>query len=126
MTALTIEPQLAPPSVAPQPVRPPRRRPPTIRPGRGTGRGSAPQAQPGHVLDAPTLRRRATGKVQACRPVPVEEKASSWRLTDRGIAAVLTVFFMIAFAGMTMVGLTALRVTSPSYQMHPHIQPAQP
>jgi hypothetical protein len=48
------------------------------------------------------------------------------RLTDRGIAVVLVAGVMIVVAAMTVVGLTALRVTSDDYQPRPSSQMSQP
>jgi hypothetical protein len=52
--------------------------------------------------------------------------SAGWRLTDRGIAVILTAAVMISFAALTVIGLTALRVTSPSYQSVGHSQLVQP
>ena len=41
---------------------------------------------------------------------------SSWRLTDRGVAVVIVTGLMIMVAALTVVGLTAMRVTSDGYQ----------
>jgi multisubunit Na+/H+ antiporter MnhC subunit len=54
--------------------------------------------------------------VRACRVDRVSQSATSWRLTDRGIALVLVLTAMIVLAAVTVVGLTAWRVTSPGYQ----------
>lgn len=40
----------------------------------------------------------------------------TWRLTDRGIAAVVVAGLMIMVAAMTVVGLTAAKVTGEGYQ----------
>ena len=40
---------------------------------------------------------------------------SSWRLTERGIAVVLVARLLIVTAALTVVGLTALRVTGERY-----------
>jgi len=47
------------------------------------------------------------------------------RLTERGIAVILVVALMIAVAAAMMIGLTALRVTSPDYLPQGHSQFAQ-
>ena len=38
---------------------------------------------------------------------------ADWRLTDRGIAVIMVIAAMILIAGMTVIGITAVRVTSP-------------
>ena len=54
--------------------------------------------------------------VQACRVTSVAGASASWRLTDRGIAVVLALTAMIVLAAVTVIGLTAWRVTGPDYQ----------
>ena len=54
--------------------------------------------------------------VRACRVDPVTRPSASWRLTDRGIAVVLALAAMIVLAAVTVIGLTAWRVTGPEYQ----------
>jgi hypothetical protein len=39
--------------------------------------------------------------------------AADWRLTDRGIAVVLVIAAMILTAAIAVIGITAVRVTSP-------------
>jgi hypothetical protein len=41
---------------------------------------------------------------------------TTWQLTDRGIAAVVTVAMMITVAAVVVIGLTALNVTSGNFQ----------
>ena len=53
---------------------------------------------------------------RACRIAPVTRPSASWRLTDRGIALVLVLAAMIALTALTVIGLTAWRVTGPGYQ----------
>jgi len=126
MSALTIEHRL---------TASPARRPPTdapgrwsqapARPNRGTGRRTGPQARPGQAVEAPSLHRPAEARVQGCLADAATSSPAAWQLTDRGIAVVLTVTVMIVFAALTVVGLTALRVTSPSYQPYGQTQLAQ-
>ncbi len=116
MSALTIEHLTARPTRQPSVDAPGRRSAAPARPSRGTGRRTGPQARPGQAVEAPSLRRPADARVQACAAEAVASSPAIWRLTDRGIAVVLTVILMIFFAALTVVGLTALRVTSPSYQ----------
>ena len=55
------------------------------------------------------------------QPAPMPEVARAvttpirWRLTDRGIAVIMVVGMMIVTAALSVVGLTALRVTSTDY-----------
>lgn len=117
MSAMTIEHNLAASPARPARVDAPGRRHLLPgRAGRGTGRRTGPQARPGQAVEAPTLRRPTAARVQACTAEIAAGSPAVWRLTDRGIAVVLTMTLMIVFAAMTVVGLTALRVTSPSYQ----------
>ncbi|MDN5763075.1 MAG: hypothetical protein L0H41_12260 [Microlunatus sp.] len=41
---------------------------------------------------------------------------SGWRLTDRGLAVVLVTGLMIMMAALTVVGLTAVKVTGEGYR----------
>lgn len=100
--------------------RPARRK----RPARGSGRTAAPILRPTSTCPPPTLSRRPVLPGRACTlpapaavgPAPVAESAPSWRLTERGVAVVLVAGAMIMVAALTVVGLTALRVTSAGYQ----------
>jgi hypothetical protein len=58
----------------------------------------------------------SNGAVRACRVDPVIRPSAPWRLTDRGIALVLAVAAVIVMAAITVIGLTAWRVTGPGYQ----------
>jgi hypothetical protein len=55
-------------------------------------------------------------EARACRVNRVSQPATTWRLTDRGIALVLVLTAMIVLAAVTVIGLTAWRVTSPGYE----------
>lgn len=92
------------------------------RPARGSGRGAGP-------ILRPVSSRRPRLSLQkpmahACQlPAPEPATASveavphvGWQLTDRGVAVVLVVGLMIMVAAMTVVGLTALKVTGGGYQ----------
>jgi hypothetical protein len=52
-------------------------------------------------------------------PATAQDKRSGigatadWRLTDRGIAVIMVIAAIILIAGMTVIGITAVRVTSP-------------
>jgi hypothetical protein len=85
------------------------------RPGRRAGRGTGPQARPARSLAGGTrvLRPRACAV-----EVPTDRTATGnagWRLTERGIALVLVTGLLIVTAALTVVGLTALRVTGERY-----------
>jgi len=128
MSALTLEPDLAIHRNASRtavPLRPApgRRRP--ARPGQGTGRATAPLARPGRALPAPSLRRDSAARPRACAGVAVAAPVT-WQLTDRAIGLILIVMAIVAFAALTVVGLTALQVTSPGYQTFGESQLAKP
>jgi len=131
MSALTIEHGVtASPTLRRAVDAPSRRLAAPARPTRGPGRRTGPAARPGQTVEAPTLRRpaqhrSAQARVQACRAEAAISSPAVWRLTDRGIAVILTVTVMIVFAALTVVGLTALRVTSPSYQPYGQSQLVQ-
>jgi hypothetical protein len=46
--------------------------------------------------------------------------AADWRLTDRGIAVVLVIAAMILTAAIAVIGITAVRVTSPGGDVRLH------
>ena len=85
------------------------------RPGRRAGRGTGPQARPARPLTGGTRVLRP----QSCTVEAPTQRAvaagSSWRLTERGIAVVLVTGLLIVTAALTVVGLTALRVTGERY-----------
>ena len=93
---------------------PARLRPSAVgQPGiRSAGRG--PVARP--VRPVP-MGPRLDSAVRACRVGRTTQPATTCRLTDRGIAVVLLLTAMIALAAVTVIGLTAWRVTSPGYQV---------
>lgn len=86
----------------------------------GVGRGTGPQARPPRPLGLATSVRPLTSRAQSCAveapPAVQPAPAARWRLTERGIALVLVAGLLIVTASLTVVGLTALRVTSDSYQ----------
>jgi len=101
--------------------RPVRRR----RPARGSGRAAGPNLRPAAGCSSPVTGRAAVGRAQACSlPAPDVSRvsvtsmssAATWRLTDRGVAVVLVLGLMIMVAALTVVGLTAVTVTSDGYQ----------
>ena len=94
------------------------------RPARGSGRGAGPTLRPVEACPAPRLAQTPVAAVRSC-VVPSPEadvslapasSAPAWRLTDRGVATVLVVGLMIMVAALTVVGLTAFRVTGGTYQ----------
>lgn len=98
------------------PVRAPGR--PGRRHGRRHGRGSGPQARPARPLTGAPARRPAVPRPQSCSveaPGRVVPGTGAWRLTERGIALVLVTALLIVTAALTVVGLTALRVTGDRY-----------
>ncbi|MCW2810542.1 MAG: hypothetical protein JWP61_1000 [Friedmanniella sp.] len=91
---------------------------------------TAPVARPLRRLPAPTLRQASSVGPRSCSPevaTPVRAAAAPtrYRLTERGIAVILVAGAMIAVAALAVVGLTALRVTSPSYQVTLQSQASQ-
>ena len=94
------------------------------RRGLGSGRRNGPWARPTHAVPAPTLTKPERSTVRACR---LEGTAArlGWRLTDRGIAVIMVVGMMIVTAALSVVGLTAVRVTSTDYPAFTHAAPGQ-
>ena len=86
-----------------RPTRAPRRR----------NQARGPAARPLRVAPAPSMGSNAAVGPRACLATP-DRSAPSWRLTDRGVAVILVVGLMLAVAALTVIGLTALRVTSPT------------
>jgi hypothetical protein len=89
-------------------------RPEVRRPVRRPATSRGPVARPHRVVPAPSLRSGDRPAVQSCR-LEVAAPAGSWRLTDRGIALVLVLAVMITVAAVTVIGLTAWRVTGDDY-----------
>lgn len=85
------------------------------RPRRRTGRGTGPQARPARPLAGSSTR---VLRPQACAvetPAVQAAPGARWRLTERGIALVLVTGLLVVTAALTVVGLTALRVTGERY-----------
>ena len=98
----------------------PRRR---TRPAQGSGREVGPRLRPVQPVSTQALSRPVSPGGHAClmpMPTPVatvrRAAQAGWRLTDRGVAVVLVTGLMIMVAALTVIGLTALRVTSDGYQ----------
>jgi hypothetical protein len=116
------------------------------RPSSKTGRGPGPLARPARVVRAPRLRSAPSMPVHGCAVqslghamelagCPAEDVSASLRLTrvqagvrltERGIAVVLVTGLMIVLAAVTVVGLTAVRVTGDRAQPLPASYAAQP
>lgn len=96
------------------------------RPGRGSGRRAAPTLRASQPCPSPTLARSTPPQLRAClaprRAAQLRPEAragtstSGWRLTDRGLAVVLVTGLMIMMAALTVVGLTAVKVTGEGYR----------
>ena len=95
------------------------------RRGLGTGRRNGPWARPTHAVPAPTLTKPQRSTVQACQLEATAGAQLGWRLTDRGIAVIMVVGMMIVTAALSVVGLTAVRVTSTDYPAFTHAAPGQ-
>ena len=118
MTTAIVD-QMSQTKARPPSVRQPARRPatdrgPLARPARPapipphSSVGFVPVGSRGKVSPSSTAR--------ACRADPVTRPSAPWPLTDRGIALVLVLTAMIVLAAVTVIGLTAWRVTGPGYQ----------
>jgi hypothetical protein len=84
------------------------------RPRRRTGRGTGPQARPDRPLAGGTRVLRPQSCAVEAPAVSVAANPG-WRLTERGIALVLVTGLLVVTAALTVVGLTALRVTGERY-----------
>ncbi len=51
-----------------------------------------------------------------CTIIEAPTTSAEWRLTDRGIAVIMTCAAMILSAALVVIGLTAVRVTSIDYR----------
>ena len=123
------------------PPSPSRLRPPSAKPacGRASVRGPlARQVRPTPIPSPPAIRShlaegsishfadgsrgdvppRSGGLVRACRVDSVTRPSGPWRLTERGIAILLILTAMIVIAAVTVIGLTAWRVTGPAPGQH--------
>ena len=88
---------------------------PAVQPGCRPAPARGPLARPARPVAIPA-QRLADGAVRACRVDPTSRPSTSWRLTDRGIALILALAAVIVMAAVTVIGLTAWRVTGPGYQ----------
>lgn len=87
-----------------------------VRPGRRSGRCPSPTSRPTGAVKAPVLRQ-VRSRPRTCEVTGAVPQSSTWRLTDRGITMILVVATMIAMAALSVIGLTAARVTSERF--HP-------
>lgn len=127
MSATTVEtpqtevrPEAGAPAARPARSRQAPSRQVRVRPAGRSGRGLAPRSRPAGPVAPPSLRSDEQPRVRACvgesapaieLPVPAPART---RLTDRGIAVILVAGAMIVLAAVTVVALTAFRVTSDS------------
>ncbi len=93
---------------------PTRLRPSVGQPARRPIPERGPLARPERLAPIPPSRL-GDRTVRGCRAAAVSP-APSWRLTDRGIALVLILTAILVVAAVTVIGLTAWRVTGPGYQ----------
>jgi hypothetical protein len=100
---------------------------PAAKPVRRRATQGRPVGRPGGAVTVPSRSYVGVAKprevarpyptaVRACRVGTDSRSATSWRLTDRGIALVLTLAALLVVAAVTVIGLTAWRVTSHGYQ----------
>ncbi len=102
----------------------------TVRPGRRRDSVTGPSARPVLFAPAPAARIPAVSGPHGCQAEAAVVIAplvspSTWRLTDRGIAVALVAMLMIVVAALTVIGLTALRVTGESYAQPGQISRSQ-
>ncbi len=125
MSAMTIDPAATPPPT--QGARSTGRRT-LVRPDRRPTRGRGPHARPARAVPAPSIHFVPPARVHSCTPATaalVAVRPAGWQLTDRGIAVILVGALMIMVAAITVIGLTAVRVTGDSYQGYGQSQLAQ-
>ena len=120
------------PALLDQPVRP---RPARVRPAGRSGRSLAPRSRPARPLAPPSLAPALQAGAHSCSGesagsvvvvLPATRVRTGLRITDRGIALIIVTGAMIVLAAVTVVGLTALRVTGDSYQPLPPAYASQP
>ncbi len=94
---------------------PPRQEPGGVRPARRAGRSVSLQSRPVRLVPPPVPAAARPVIGPTIRSCAVAE-GTRWRLTDRGIAVIIVVGAMIIAAGVMVVAMTAVRVTSDTYQ----------
>ena len=65
-----------------------------------------------HWSPRPTVRAADVGPSIATAPTSMP---GIWKLTDRGIAAIMVLAAVILIAALTVIGMTAVRVTGADY-----------
>ncbi len=93
----------------------PPRQQPGSRPARRAGRSVSPQSRPVKLVPPPVPAAARPVISPTIRSCTVAE-GTRWRLTDRGIAVIMVVGAMIIAAAVMVVAMTAVRVTSDTYQ----------
>jgi hypothetical protein len=84
-----------------------------------------PKASVSTARDAGSARAAAIHSLdpRSRRPVsdvvPATRTPGSWQLTDRGIVVAMAIAAMILAAAVIVIGITAVRVTSPDYDPGP-------
>ena len=91
-----------------------RRLSPDVRRPARPGSARGPLARPARTVPAPRSYTGRRAEVWSCR-VETASVGAGWRLTDRGIAAVLVLALMIAVAAVVVIGLTAWQDTGADY-----------
>jgi hypothetical protein len=89
------------------------------RPGRGVRPLSRPVRGievPGAAMSRPTSARGCVAERTGTAPV---------RLTERGLTLIIVTGLLLLLAAATVIGLTAVRVTSPDYLPYGHSQVAE-
>ncbi len=115
---------LSRPATATRPASPPRA---PGRPLRRAGRGLGPQARPPRAVPVGGARvLRPTSCTVPSARVPAPAATTAWRLTERGIALVLVAGLLVVTAALTVVGLTAVRVTGERFAGSSQIVLVQP
>lgn len=116
MTQLVVD---RPTAAARSVVRPRRR----TRPAQGSGREAGPRLHPAQPIPTQSLSRPMNSAAHGCvMPMPASvatahsSRQANWRLTDRGVAVILVTGLMIMVAALTVIGLTAMKVTGDGYQ----------
>lgn len=124
MTALALAPELTEitgPTKARVGARPaaPGQRPVRTRPVGKPGNCPAPQLDRTASVGAASVGARGCalpGEGVVSVPEFATSATGAWRLTDRGIAVVLTLAVLLGVAAMVCIGLRAAEVTSADYQ----------
>jgi hypothetical protein len=87
------------------------------------GRGVRPHSRPLRGVEGPAASISRPASAHACVADPTP--AAPLRLTERGLAVILLAGMLLLMTAITVIGLTAFRVTSPDYLPYGHSQVAQ-